>query len=213
MVHFDLQENLQALQDVPHYDLENEHDIPSMDARRIAAVLERAVEALAESPDAITDMEVFDAYRCLLKHAEHLQGTTMSKLLDSISSAFQAQVEATMEQEDSQLLPEHKAPLEMYAFLMHWFVIAAEKVKASGEEEAPATPAPKGRKGRGGKAGGSRAAAARSNEGWTWMGQIKPTLIVLAKVLRLRTQRIWTTTADRDTFIGCVQCLLSLYET
>ncbi|TCD67328.1 Condensin complex subunit [Steccherinum ochraceum] len=204
MTSFDLQENIQHLQDVAHYDLEHEHDIPSMDARGIAALLEGAVESLAESSDNITDLAVFDAYRSLLKYAEHLQGTTMSKLLDSISSAFQAQIDSAYEQEDSQALLEHRAPLEMYAFLLLWFVTAAEKVRASGEEEAPAAPAPRRGKGRGGRAGGARAAPARQAEGWTWMDQIPGTLNVLYKVLRLKTQRIWTTTADRDAFIGCV---------
>lgn len=206
---FDLQEQIQALQDLSSYDIEHEHDIPSMDARAIAALLERAVEALAEAPDAITDSQVFDAYRSLLKHSEHLQGATMSKFLDSICSAFQAQVDATMEQEDSQALLEHRAPLEMFAFLLQWFVSAAEKVKASGEEEAPAVPQPRARKGRGGKAVANRTAAARHAEGWTWVDQIPSTLAVISKVLRLKTQRIWTTTADRDTFIGYVTCSIS----
>ncbi|THH31058.1 hypothetical protein EUX98_g3140 [Antrodiella citrinella] len=204
MPDFDLQEHLQALQDIHNYDIEHEHDIPSMDARAVAGLLERAVEALAESSESITDFSVFDAYRSLLKHAENLQGATMSKLLDSISSAFQAQVDATMDQDDSQALLDYRAPLEMYAFLLHWFVSAAEKVKASGEEEAPAAPAPRARKGKGAKAAGSKAVSAKRPEGWTWIDQIPSTLGVISKVLRLKTQRIWMTTADRDTFIGCI---------
>lgn len=208
MPDFDLQEHLQGLQDLPNYDVEHEHDIPSMDARAVAGLLEGAVEALAESSEAITDFAVFDSYRSLLKHAEHLQGATMSKLLDSISSAFQVQVDATMDQDDSQALLEHRMPLEMYGFLLHWFVSAAEKVKASGEEEAPAAPAPRARKGKGGKAVGTKAASAKRAEGWTWVDQIPGTLSVISKVLRLKTQRIWMTTADRDTFIGYVPSAL-----
>ena len=97
---FELQEELQALQDLANYDIPNEHDIPSMDPRSIAHVLENAVEALAESSDAITDPQVFDAYRSLLKHAESLPGPLMNKMLDSITSGFQAQVEATHRDRD-----------------------------------------------------------------------------------------------------------------
>ncbi|KAL6299950.1 non-SMC mitotic condensation complex subunit 1-domain-containing protein [Sparassis latifolia] len=205
---FDLQEELQAQQDLSNYEIRNEHDIPSMDPRGVAHVLERAVEALAESSEAITDPAVFDAYRSLLKHAESLQGALMNKILDSISSAFQAQVEGTLrdvEHEDQQTVAAHKAPLEMYAFLLNWFVTAAEKVKASGEEDAaPAAPALKARRGRGGKAATTRTAAKKSAAEWTWVDQIPATLALISKVLRLKTQKIWLTTAERDTFIQCI---------
>jgi condensin complex subunit 1 len=199
---FELQEELQSLQDPSSYDIPIEHDISSMDSRMVTALLEGAVVALADSSDSITEPQVFDAYRSLLKHAEHLQGTTMSKLLDSISSAFLAQVDSTLrdlEDEDQQTYALHKTALEMYAFLLQWFVSSAEKVKASGEEEAPHPPA-RGRRGRGGKTAGARAATKRT-EHWTWQDQIPGALMLISKVLRLRTQRIWTTTPERDTFI------------
>lgn len=203
MAQFDLQEQLQALQDVANYDFEHDHDIPSMDARAVATLLERAVEAIAESSDSITDPEVFDAYRSLLKHADHLQGVTMNKILDSISSGLQAQVDATSDLEDSQALQEHKAPLEMFAFLLSWFVTATEKVKSSGEE-APSAPPARARRGRGGGKVASTRATAKQAEGWTWEDQIPGTLTMISKLLRLKTQKIWTTTVDRETFIRCV---------
>ncbi|KAH9924065.1 non-SMC mitotic condensation complex subunit 1-domain-containing protein [Fomitopsis serialis] len=204
---FELQEELQGLQDLANYEIPNEHDIPSLDARSVAHVLENAVEALAESSDAIADPQVFDAYRSMLKHAETLPGPLMSKMLDSITSGFQAQVEATnrdLDTEDQQTIAAHKKALEMYGFLLNWFVGAAEKVKGPGEEDGAAAPAPKARRGRGGKAGTSRPAARRNAEEWTWVDQIPPTLSLISKVLRLKTQRIWQTTGERDTFINCI---------
>jgi condensin complex subunit 1 len=153
------------------------------------------------------DTEVFDVYRYLLKHSARVQGTIMSKLLDSISSGLQAELDATMrdvEQGDQQGYMSHKTPLEMYAFLLQWFVTAAEKVKASDDDEAPSAPVAKGRRGRGGKAGGkgtSRTVSQKKSETWTWIDQIPPALALISKVLRLQTQRIWTTTAERDAFI------------
>ncbi|OCH87806.1 hypothetical protein OBBRIDRAFT_889536 [Obba rivulosa] len=205
---FDLQEELQSFQDLANYDIQNEQDIPHMDARSISRALESAVEALAESSDNITDSTVFDTYRSLLKHSEFLQGALMTKLLDSLSSAFQAQVDSTVrdiEQEDQQTVATHKAPLEMYAFLMNWFVSAAEKVKASGQDEvASVAPAPKARRGRGGRVASSRGAPKRTAEEWSWMEQIPAFLALISKVLRLKTQRIWMTTAERDSFINCI---------
>lgn len=205
---FELQEELQSLEDVATYDIPHEHDISSMDARTVSALLEGAVQSIAESSDNITEPQVFDAYRSLLKHAEHLQGTTMSKLLDSISSAFQAQVDASMrdtETEEQETFVLHKMALEMYAFLLQWFVSAAEKVKATGEEDAPAA-APRARRGRGGKTAAARAVAARKSEHWSWQDQIPAALMLASKVLRLKTQRLWTTTPERDTFIKYASC-------
>ncbi|KAI0750990.1 non-SMC mitotic condensation complex subunit 1-domain-containing protein [Daedaleopsis nitida] len=206
---FDLQEELQSLSDGPaSYSFDNEVDISSLDPSSIAhEVLDPAVEALAHNSDNITEPAVFDAYRSLLKHAATLQGTHMTKILDSISSAYQAQVEATVrdvDEEDQQTFMVHKMPLEMYAFLLGWFVNSAAKVKAAGEEDTP-TPAPKAKRGRGGKAAaGSRGAGRKAQDEWSWADQIPGTLALIAKVLRLKTQRIWQTTGERDTFIGCV---------
>ena len=209
---FDLQVELQSLQDVSHMSIPNEHDIPSMDARSISQLLERIVEALADSSDTITDPEIFDAYRSLLRYAEFLQGATMSKIIDSISSAFQSQIMSALndlENEEQQVYVAHRLPLELYAFLFHWFVIAAEKVKTSGEEDVPAAPPARPRRGRGGKAASSRAVAtAKKVEGWTWVDQIPNTLTVISKALRIKTQRIWATTADRDAFIKYVFSIL-----
>ena len=129
----------------------------------------------------------------------------MRKLLDSVASGFSAQIDAAIRdsrEEDQQVVMAHKAPLEMYAFLLHWFVTAAEKVKSRGEGDAP-HPQPRGRRGRGGKAGGSRAAA-RTAEGWSWVDQIPATLDLFSKAMKLKTHRIWMTSPERDAFITYV---------
>ena len=203
MESFELQEEIQGLQDLANYDIPNEHDIPSMDARSVAILLEQAVEAVADSSDAITVPEVFDSYRSLLKYAEKLQGTTMSKVLDSVSSGFQAQVDATLRDsadEDQQALASRKMALEMYAFLLHMFSLAAERVKDGGDEDAPVV-ATKGRRGRGGKAAAARNAAVRRVEQWSWQEHIPGILALIAKVFRIKTQRIWVTSVERDTFV------------
>ncbi|KAJ3523690.1 hypothetical protein NM688_g8684 [Phlebia brevispora] len=204
MADFELQEHVQGIQDLSTYDITNEHDISSMDSRAISGILESAVEALADSSESITEPTVFDSYRSLLKYSESLQGSTMSKLLDSVSSAFHAEVDATLrdEDDDQQAYMVHKLPLEMYAFLLHWFVTAADKVKSAGEDDdAPPPPAARGRRGRGGKAAASRA---KKTEVWSWMDHIPNILSLICKVFKLKTQRIWTTTAERDTFVNCL---------
>lgn len=226
---FELRDEIQSLREPETYNIRNEHDPTNEDPERLlegkpplclllnpvlSSYLSGAVEAVAESSDAIADPDVFNIYCSLLKHSEAVPGLVMSKLLDSLSSGFQAELDATIrdiEQEEAQVYMAHRQPLERYAFLLQWFVSAAEKVKGSDNEDAgPATPLPKARRGRGGKSAGAgksgRSAASKKTESWTWVDQIPAILNLICRVLRLSTPRIWTTTAERDTFISSVPC-------
>ncbi|KAI5117543.1 hypothetical protein M0805_004372 [Coniferiporia weirii] len=203
---FRLQEECQLLQDTSGYEIANEHDVRGMDGGEVSALLEDAVVQVAESSENITSPVVFDVYRSLLKYADALQGSVMNKLLDSVTSGFLAEFESTMRDldsgdQDSYIV--HRTPLEMYAFLLQWFVSAAEKVKSRNDEDAPAAPAPRSRRGRGGKAANVRNTTKRDTQ-WTWLSQIPATLALISKILRLKTHRIWTTTPDRDAFINCL---------
>ena len=127
----------------------------------------------------------------------------MNKLLDSISSGFLAEFDATnrdMDHGDTESYMSHRVPLEMYAFLLQWYVSAAERVKARSDDEVTIDAASKPRKGRGGKVPNSRSTT-KKDAGWSWSGHVVPTLGLISRVLRLKTHRVWTTTADRDAFI------------
>ncbi|KAL5499094.1 CND1 [Sanghuangporus vaninii] len=204
--YFRLQEECQHLQDMANYTIENEHDVHSMDSGEVIALLEDAVEQVAESSENITNPHVFDVYRSLLKCADALQGSAMNKLLDSVISGLLAEYESAMKDldlGDPDSISAHRTPLEMYAFLLQWFVSAAEKVKSREDDDAPAAAASKSRRGRGGKVANQRSAA-KKDAHWTWSSQIPQTLALISKVLRLKTHRIWTTTPDRDAFINCL---------
>jgi condensin complex subunit 1 len=174
-------------------------------------LLAGAVQSVAESSENITDPETFDIIRSFLKNAASLQGSAMSKILDSLSSGLAAQAtqaKRDVENEtDPQVVQAHRIPLEMYAFLLSWFVDSAEKVKSSGEDDAPA---PKPRRGRGGKAGGARGAARKDN--WSWEQQIPTTLRLITRVLVMKFQRIWTTVPERDAFVEYVQYLILVHD-
>lgn len=130
----------------------------------------------------------------------------MSKLLDLVMSGFAAEVDAAahdIDHEDQQTCAIHKAPIEMYAFLLSWSALAAEKVTVPDEDAHPVAP-PKPRRGRGGKAAQPRAAAKNKASEWSWKDQIAPVLALISKVLKLKTSKIWTVSGERDTLIGCV---------
>ncbi|KAJ3798640.1 non-SMC mitotic condensation complex subunit 1-domain-containing protein [Lentinula aff. detonsa] len=197
---FDLADALERLtSSASEFDIPNERDVSRDDAEQL---LEAAVEAVAESSESIADSQIFDLYCSLLKHSEVVPGSVMNKLLDSISSGLAAQLDSAkkdIHNEDQHVYYTHKVPLEMYAFLLQWFVQAAEKVKGEAE---PSTPMPKSRRGRGGKAVSARS---KKPEEWTWFDHVAPTLGLIARLLnQLNTQRLWTTNTEREAFISCI---------
>ncbi|KAF8524318.1 non-SMC mitotic condensation complex subunit 1-domain-containing protein [Hysterangium stoloniferum] len=206
---FNLQEECQTLQqDISNYTIPNDHDVRNMDQAAVVDLLDGAIEATAQSSDAITQVEIFDVYRSLLKGIDALNSATISKLLDSISSGLLGEVDAAQRtldtpDADSTALSEHKRPLEYYAFLLQWFVLAADKVV---QARGPPSPSSKPKRGAKGKAGGKKKGGTIADVvgPWTWESQIPVTLALISKVLRLKTHRLWTTSAERDAFINCV---------
>ena len=133
----------------------------------------------------------------------------MNKMLDSISSGLATQVDAAMhdiESEDQQTAMSHRLPLEMYCFLLQWFVSIADEGKPAESEDPISVPPAKGRRGRGGKGGGGKAAGGRGQskktaEQWSWAEQIPAILALASRTLRLKTKRVWTSTSDLDAFV------------
>ncbi|THU93618.1 hypothetical protein K435DRAFT_187993 [Dendrothele bispora CBS 962.96] len=204
---FELADAVEQLTDPSNIELQHERDVANEDVDRL---LEEAVEAVAENGDSITSPEISGTYCSLLKSSDTISGAVMNKLLDFISSGLQSEFDSTLADinagEDYQ---RHKVPLEMYAFLLQWFVLAAEKVKPiDGEAISAAAPrARRGRGGRGGRTGGRSAASRKEAEQWTWNDQIPGTLALISKgLLKLQTAtlRIWTTTTERETFVSCL---------
>ncbi|KAE9404631.1 hypothetical protein BT96DRAFT_955569 [Gymnopus androsaceus JB14] len=169
-------------------------------------------DALERLTSSASDFEIPNEKDVSREDAEQLlevmPGLVMSKLLDSLFSGLSVQLESAkrdIQNEDQHVYRNHKAPLEMYAFLLLWFVQAAEMVKG---ESGLSTPVPKGRRGRGGKAGSSRAparSAKKQSEEWSWIDNIPNTLTLIARLLtQLNMQRLWTTNTEREVFINCL---------
>lgn len=67
----------------------------------------------------------------ILRHATHLEPVQLSKILDALTSAFQAEIDAAardgLDLSDPTAYRSHRQTLEIYAFLLMWFVQAAER--------------------------------------------------------------------------------------
>ncbi|KAH9974410.1 non-SMC mitotic condensation complex subunit 1, partial [Lactifluus volemus] len=171
---FDLQEELQALQDSGSHSIDR--DIRSMQ--------------LGENQQARSHLQIlFDILCSFLKCVDAVPGILMNKLLDIIMSGFAAEVDAAahdIHHEGQQTCAAHKVPME-FAFLLNWSASSVEKVNIPDEDGSAATVPAKSRKGRGGKATQSRVASKNKAAEWSWKDQIVPILTLIAKVLKLKT--------------------------
>ena len=187
----------------------------------INSELNPVVDAVAESPDAITRSSVFDTLQFLLKcvpaypdtktyerepnsnlfrlsrHSSQIPPAILSKILDLITSALSTQadiIHADLEAEDQDAIPHHKNLLEMYGFLLRWTISAVE---TRALEKSASAPAARGR----GKAAKPKSGAGKDVV-WDASAQLETALDRMSKVLRLKLGRIFVTTSERDTFIG-----------
>ncbi|KZV63967.1 ARM repeat-containing protein, partial [Peniophora sp. CONT] len=205
MSSFDLRDALEGIKDIANLEIANGHDVSSMSLREVDDILSRAVDSVSHDFSNVTEDDILDIYRSVLKAVvispQTISPALMTKILDSIASAFTAAADDTSRNVDSlgpDELRERRQILETYAFLLTWFVLGAEKYKGTGTADG-ASAAPKPRRGRGAKtAAGGRA---KKTAEWTWVEQIEPTLGLIVKVLKIRSQRIWTTTVDRETVL------------
>ncbi|KAI8938998.1 hypothetical protein NX059_004842 [Plenodomus lindquistii] len=162
----------------------------------INSVLNPVVDAVAESPDAITRSSVFDTLQFLLKFSSQIPPTILSKILDLLVSALSTQadvVHADLEAEEQDVIPHHKNILEMYAFLLRWTISAVENRAMEKSASAPAR----------GRGKVTKAKSGVSKDGvWDASFQLETALDRMAKVLKLKLGRIFVTTSELDTFIG-----------
>ncbi|KAJ4346575.1 condensin complex non-SMC subunit Cnd1 [Didymosphaeria variabile] len=176
-----------------------EHD-PERLGEEIAllnAELNPIVDAIADSPEAITRSANFDTLQFLLKFSTQIPAATLGKILDLVGSAlatYAPVVHADIEAQDQDALKLHKKLLEMYGFLLRWTISAVETREA---QEKPTASAPAAR----GRGKGAKSKAAKVGT-WDASAQLEAALNRISTVLRLDLGRIFVTTSERDTFIG-----------
>lgn len=208
MSDFNLQEELLSLASDPSlYHIPAELEVPHLSESQLDAHLSSAVESAVNDPDSLvhTSATTFDVFRSILKYADSpsVGPTIMIKTLDVITSSLTNHVNAVMvmtsaggsgeEDADAPLI--HKTPLEMWGFLLQWFVTVAERGAGKGAGEAVRAPA---------KGKGKKAAASKSTStSFVWTDYLQPVLISMHKALRLPTSRIWRATSERESFISC----------
>lgn len=197
---FSLQEELLALaSDEEAYQIDHELEIPSLSTAEIDAHLSSAIDSVVGDPESIVNSSptTFDVFRSILKYADSpkVSANILTKTLDQISSSLanHTVVVCEMGYDDMDAPLIHKTPLEMWAFLLQWFVVVAEKGAGKGDESRTTTKT-KGAKSKKGSAASTT---------FTWSDYIPHVLSTMVKALRVPTQRIWRSSSERDSFVSC----------
>lgn len=171
-----------------------EHDPDSLSQATASGLLESIQDAITDSPDALARSENFDTIACLLKLSTTLPGHLVGKILDVVTSGLLHESDSAsqdVENNEQEQIKHHKQLLEMYAFLLQW-CIAATEAKAS--EKGTAVPARKGPKG--------IKKSTPKDGAWNSEPQIQAAMDAMCRVMKLRLNRIFTTTSERDVFIS-----------
>ncbi|KAN0063421.1 condensin complex non-SMC subunit Cnd1 [Thecaphora frezii] len=212
--HFNLADHLVLLQHDP-YVIDHEVAVDDLSPQEQLSTLDAAVDTITASSENITYPETFDLFRSYLKHFAALSPNASHKLLDAIISGMSNaldEAQRELDGDDPNAYAGHAPALEMYAFLLQWFVSCAEK-HTGGRAEGGANPAVhaaqaaaagKSRRAGGGGSGSKSSAAGRS-DAWAWSSSIPAVLALMHKALRIRSERMWTVTAARDSYVsGCI---------
>jgi condensin complex subunit 1 len=196
-----------------------ENDPDSLTPALIESCLEPIVDIVSENPENILRSEAFDTIQFLLKCApiaalsQHtllaetgtdlfalcrnsslLPPQSLSKILEILVASLAAAADnahADIENDEQELLHNHKTLLEVYGFLLQWTIAAVE---AKAAEKAHAAPARRGK--------GAKTKASAKDGIWDSAGQIQAAMDTMCRVMRLKLNRIFETTSDRDTFIN-----------
>lgn len=167
-----------------------DNDAP--DATTFAEVLDPIRDAVRGNPDALLRSNVWDTLQCILKLVQHTSGQVIGKVLEVVTAGLSNEAEIAnqdVENDEQETLSHHKQLLEMYGFLLQWSVSAVE-VKAAEKPAAPARKGPKTMK------------KSAKDGAYDSTAQLQNAMDVMCRVMKLKLNRIFATTSDRDTFIN-----------
>ncbi len=200
--------------------LDCENDPKSLTPALVDSVFEPVIDVVTESPEGISRSSVFDTLQFLLKCAPSpitsapgcshgscanlfdacrqssvLSAQSLSKILNLVVSGLSAAADVAnhdIENDEQETLPQHKRLLEMYGFLLQWSISTVETKAQEKSTTAPAR--------RGGK--GAKSKPAAKDDKWDSSSQIQSAMDVMCRVMKLKLNRIFQTTSDRDTFVN-----------
>ncbi|WWC67026.1 uncharacterized protein I206_100933 [Kwoniella pini CBS 10737] len=208
---FNLQESLLSLSDLSLYHIPAEIDVPSLRTSSIDESLSTAIESIVHDPDSIVHQpaSTFDVFQSILKYSDspNITGPILTKLLDVILSSLTNHANAVVtlvgsqgfSAEDMDAPMIHKQPLEMWSFLLQWFITSAERGAGKSSDGSSMTTTT----GKGKKKITNKQNSSSTSTNFIWIDQLPFVLSTIHKILKIPTSRIWRTTSEKENFISC----------
>lgn len=168
-------------------------DADTLDQSLLADVFEPIRESIRENPDALMRSASWDTLQRILKSSQSIPGPFLGKILDTVTSGLANEAEIAsqdVENDEQETMGHHKQLLEMYGFILQWSISAVE-TKAAEKTAAPVRKGTKGTK-----------KATNKDGSWDSTTQVQTAMDVMCRVMKLKLNRIFATTSDRDTFIN-----------
>ncbi|KAI9263006.1 non-SMC mitotic condensation complex subunit 1-domain-containing protein [Helicostylum pulchrum] len=188
MIDFVLTEEIQKIQsDGADYHIPNEIDLVRNSDQDLARYLNEIADSIQVSAENIADPVVFDKIRSFLKHFNSIQPRILSRLFDIILSAYRVEIKSVnedIEQNEKDTFNNHRLYLELYSYLVHWFLMLAEDT----------VQAPKNSR---------KSKATNFNpKAFDWNSQKLKSFDLASWLLDLKLSKIWTLTPDRVNFVA-----------
>lgn len=123
------------------------------------------------------------------------------RFLDALISAFSSKIEKSSNDIDrgvQQNFDSNKLHLEMYGFLVAWAISTAEQKTMAFNDAKKASAPIRGKK------KSLKKSPSDDDDEWDWLVQKKKVLASVQKLLGLRLNDLWMSTAERDRYIKCV---------
>ena len=125
--------------------------------------------------------------------SQSLSGPLVGNILSMVTLGLSNEADIAnqdIENDEQDTLAHHKQTLQIYAFLLHWTLSAVENKAA----EKSAVPARKGVK-------NTKKTQAKDGA-WDSTSQVQTAMDVMCRVMKLKLNRLFSTTSDRDTFVN-----------
>ncbi|KAJ2958011.1 hypothetical protein NQZ79_g6363 [Umbelopsis isabellina] len=191
---FNLHDELLHLQEdsMENYQITNEVNLQGRNRQEIEVYLNAdIVDKIEVSSDTIAEPLVFDKIRSFIKNFDHVKPKFLARLLDIVLSAFRHEVKATaddIEANEKETFATHKTTLEMYGFIVHWYLITIEDKASSMAGKS--------------KRGNKNKAQDDDINTWDWTPQKLKSFELIVFMLEKGISKIWHLNPERDLLLS-----------
>ncbi|RIA97299.1 condensin complex subunit 1 [Glomus cerebriforme] len=212
MAYFKLSKEISDLQS-NNYIFSNEVSIIDLETNEIESLLNDIVDKISENSFAITNEKVFGIMCSFVKNFYSLNPTVLNYILDIILSGLKSECTNTsndLDADNEYTYDEHRIALEMYGFLLYWYITRAEEKTTKFDDNNGITTS--GAKTKRARQPRSKSTSSSNNHDWNWSVLKLEVLDLMIKVLELRIKKIWETAYETENFVKLLSICVKEYD-